>query len=73
MFTCDLCGDNYQMGRHLYNGKQISLYQLGVCMSCYNDNRDGWAPHYEDKIMAHLKEKGLTVPNRNEKGLLPSD
>jgi hypothetical protein len=73
MFSCDLCGDSYQMGRHLYDGKQIPLYKLGVCMSCYKGNWDGWASHHEEKIKAHLKEKGLPVPERNDKGLLPRD
>jgi hypothetical protein len=40
MFICELCGDLYQMGRHLYDGKQIARYQLGVCKPCHQGNWD---------------------------------
>lgn len=71
MFNCDLCGDSYQMGKDLYEGKQIPLYNIGVCKSCYEFNADGWASDHEEKILEHLKEKGLPVPARNEKGYFP--
>ena len=71
MFTCQLCGGQYQMGRHKYEGKQIPRYQLGVCKMCYEGNWDGWASQFEEKILAHLKEKKLPIPERNENGLLP--
>ncbi len=73
MFTCDLCGSQYQMGRHIYDGKQIPLYKLGVCNTCYQGSWDGWSPQDEPKILEHLKEKGLPVPKRNNNGLLPRD
>ncbi len=73
MFTCTTCGSEYQMGRHIYGGKQIPRYQMGVCKSCYEANWDGWAPDYEGKIITHLEEKGLPVPERNNKGWLPRD
>jgi hypothetical protein len=34
-------------------------------------NWDGWAPHHECVLLEHLEKKGLPVPQRNEKGLLP--
>jgi len=71
MYKCELCASSYQMGRHIYDGKHIPLYNLGVCKTCYEGNWDGWAPDAEVKILAHLKEKGLPVPTRNTKGLLP--
>jgi len=73
MFTCQLCGASYQMGRHKYDGKQIPKYNLGVCRMCYEGNWDGWSPQYEQKIIAHLKENNLPIPERNENGLLPRD
>lgn len=73
MFTCDVCGGQYQMGRHKYDGKQIPRYQLGVCKMCYDSNWNGWTPEYEQKILDHLIEKGLPEPDRNENGLLPRD
>jgi hypothetical protein len=38
---------------------------------CYEGNWDGWSKTYEDKIIKHLREKDLEVPERNENGLLP--
>lgn len=73
MQRCDLCGSEYQFGPHTYDGKYIERYQLGVCRPCYEGNWDGWAPDYEEKILNHLKNKGLPVPERNSKGWLPRD
>jgi len=73
MYQCFFCNSKYQMGPHLYDGKYISRYKIGVCMNCYRGNWDGWAPHYETKLIAHLHDKGLPIPERNEKGWLPRD
>ncbi|MEE9606305.1 MAG: hypothetical protein V3U03_01095, partial [Myxococcota bacterium] len=73
MQKCDLCGSEYQYGPHNYDGKFIRKYQLKVCMSCYEGNWDGWAPHLEIKLIAHLKERGLAAPARNEKGWIPRE
>ncbi len=71
MYSCDLCGSKYQMGSGIYNGKYIKLYELNVCMPCYDGNWDGWNPHYEELIVAHLNKKGLPIPEKNAKGWLP--
>ena len=73
MYTCDLCGAEYQFGRHIYDGKYIPRYKLNVCMNCYSGNHDGWSPHDERIILKHIEENGLSVPERNEEGLLPRD
>jgi hypothetical protein len=71
MQTCQLCSSSYQMGPHRYDGKHIARYKLDVCGSCYSANWDGWGPNQERIILAHLEQKGIEVPNRNEKGWLP--
>jgi hypothetical protein len=73
MFTCDICGKQYQMGRHRYEGKQIPRYKLGVCGTCYESNWDGWGPLHEAKFIAHLKKHNIPIPERNEKGWFPRD
>lgn len=73
MYTCDLCGFKYQMGRHIYDGKYIPRYELNVCKACYTGNHDGWSSRDEKQLLNHLKEKGLPVPDRNNDGLLPRD
>ncbi len=71
--TCQMCGLDYQMGPSKYEGKYISRYKLNVCNKCYEGNWDGWAPHYEEKLLAHLKEKNISAPERNKEGWYPRD
>lgn len=73
MCRCDTCGGQFQFGPHIYDGKHIDAYGITVCMGCYRGNWDGWAPHYEPVITRNLKEHGLPLPKRNEKGWLPRD
>ena len=40
---------------------------------CLVVNWDGWNPRYEETLLNRVKEKGLPVPERNSKGLLPRD
>jgi len=71
--TCDLCGSPYQHGPHRYEGHKAHLYGIMVCDSCWQDNWDGWNPRFEEKLLSVLKEKGLPIPERNEKDRLPRD
>ena len=73
MFNCDLCNSSFQMGPRLYEGKIIPTYGVQVCNPCYQGNWDGWAPHYENKIIKVAESKGLPIPERNEAGWLPRD
>jgi len=67
---CFTCGKMFQHKEHVY-GKWIPTYQIEVCIDCWNDNWDGWTPRLGDKIIEHLKEKGLPVPPMNKKEFLP--
>ncbi|MFO8008329.1 MAG: hypothetical protein R6V05_11415 [Candidatus Brocadiia bacterium] len=72
IFTCDLCGSKFQHGLHRYEGHRLDLYgDLWCCSFCWEGNWDGWNAHYEGFLIAHLKKKGLPIPERNEKGWLP--
>jgi hypothetical protein len=72
-FSCFTCSTEYEMGFGVYEGKRISLYGgIYVCPTCYNGNVEGWNnPAVEEKLINHLKEEGLPVPERNENRLLP--
>ena len=70
-YPCDVCGKSLQRGPHRYEGKINKTYDILVCDSCRNGNWDGWAPHYENKIIKIIQKKGLPLPSRNEKGWLP--
>lgn len=72
MFSCDVCGNPYQHGPHYYESHKLELYgDIFCCDSCWKGNWDGWAPNHEEILLNHLKEKGLPIPKRNEKGWLP--
>lgn len=72
MFSCDICGDQYQHGPNLYEGHRLELYgDIFCCDICWQGNWDGWAPHHEAVILKNLKEKKLPIPARNEQGFLP--
>ena len=73
MLPCYICDQQFQFGPHVYDGKFIPTYELTVCRTCYSANHDGWAPHYEQKILKHLEEKGICVPERNKSGWLPRE
>lgn len=73
MFSCFMCGDKFQMGPHTYKGKFISSYKISVCENCYKGNWDGWTLHYEERLLPHLKENGIPIPERNEKGWVPRE
>ncbi len=70
---CEMCDREYQSAPHRYDGKVIRKLRLEVCATCYAGNEDGWAPHLESRLLDHLKEKGLPVPERNSNGLIPRD
>ena len=73
MIRCFMCDSEYQMGPHRDDGKYIPQYKINVCRICYDGNWDGWAPHYEDRLMEQLKKEDIPVPERNSKGWLPRD
>ena len=68
---CDMCGKKVQHSNHRYEGRMIPRYKLFVCQSCYDGNWDGWAPHSEGRLVAHLNAKGIPFLERNAKGLFP--
>jgi hypothetical protein len=71
-FACDICSRKYLHGLHRYEGHRLKVYgDVMACDSCWQGNHDGWAPHHEPVLLAHLKRQGLPVPARNASGLLP--
>ncbi|MCX5846461.1 MAG: hypothetical protein NTW12_08910 [Deltaproteobacteria bacterium] len=68
---CFTCGKKFQFEEHIYDGKWIDSYQIEVCMTCWNGNWDGWPGERAEKIINHLKKKGIPIPPMNAKGWLP--
>lgn len=72
ILNCDVCGMPYQHGPHRYEGYKLAIYgDIACCDSCWRGNSDGWAPHYESVLLAHLKRQKLPVPVRNKDSRLP--
>lgn len=70
---CQLCCAEFEYGRHPDAGRYIAAYQISVCETCYRGNSEGWARHHEERLIAHLTDKCLRVPQRNWRGRLPRD
>lgn len=70
-YPCFTCGGTFRFGPHVYDGHHVSAYRINVCSGCWGGNWDGWAPHYEPRLLAHLVAEGLAVPERNASGYLP--
>ena len=73
ILRCRLCFEEFQFGPGRYDGTTIPRYKITVCNSCYRSNWDGWAPHYEETLIEHLKTNNLPIPERKPKGWLPRD
>lgn len=73
VYTCPLCNKQFQMGGGIWDGRLLLGYKITVCSACYDNNWDGWAPHYEDKLLSILDEQGIPHPERNAKGWLPRE
>ncbi len=73
MVRCFMCDDEFQMGPHRYDGKFIPRYKISVCRICYDGNWDGWAPHFTERLIEHLKKEKFSIPEKNERGWLPRD
>jgi hypothetical protein len=71
MIQCGLCGTSFPFGPHRYDGKYLPHYELHVCRTCLDSNWDGIASHHEEKLVAHLKNRGIPLPARNANGGYP--
>jgi len=70
---CFICNNQFTMGPHVYDLRHIDRYNIHVCRVCYDGNWDGWAPDYEKRLIKHLEDQGLPIPERNPKGFLPRE
>lgn len=69
--SCDVCENLFIFGPQIYEGKKNQTYNIFVCDKCNKNNMDGWAKHLEENVTKNLKAKGLPLPQRNDKDLLP--
>jgi hypothetical protein len=71
--TCFVCAKELQMGFDRWDGTFVPRYAITVCAACYQNHWDGWAPDLEERLIQHLRSKGLPIPDRNDRGWLPRD
>ncbi len=68
---CDLCDRLFRFGPGRYQGKYIQHYEMTLCNSCFKRNWDGFTPGLEAQFIAHMKSKGIALPERNDEGCYP--
>lgn len=68
---CAVCDRPFESGSGDLGGLYIASYQINVCISCFNENRRGWAHELEDRVSWTLQDQGLNPPPRNRMRLLP--
>ena len=71
MCRCDLCGSLHQMGPDRYDGQLLPQYQMQVCRTCLHSHNNGISRASEPRLIAHLQKHGISLPERNQKGLYP--
>lgn len=74
LLDCPFCHSKFKFGYGQYRGHKLNRYGgIFCCDSCWDSNWDGWAPHHEAVLIKQCDEKGILLPDRNDKGLLPRD
>lgn len=68
---CDLCADSFQYGPQKYDGQYLPHYGMFLCEGCYRENSGGFKTHLENKFIALLQSKRITLPERNDNGWYP--
>src|SRR5687767_858492 len=68
---CDVCGVMKRGGPEIFELFKNQTYDIFVCATCHDCNRDGWAPHLEDKVRARLQAANQPLPPRLPNALLP--
>ena len=70
-FNCSLCENKFIHDEGCYEGHILKLYgNVFCCAECWAHNHDGWNPRYEEILMKIIKEKGISIPHRNDNGFL---
>jgi hypothetical protein len=68
---CDVCGVMKRAGPTIFELFRNQTYDIFVCATCRDANRDGWAPHLEGKVLARRRAANQPSPPRLPNALLP--
>lgn len=69
METCFVCGQQFQRGPHIYNGRMIRGWGELVCDPCIKINHDGIVSESRPHIIPALRSKGVE-PKLNANGFI---
>ena len=64
---CFLCNKPFELGSNVDGGRTIPTWDMTVCTSCHENNRDGIVPEVRTHLIPYLKSRGIEV-KRNAKG-----
>jgi len=67
LYKCFICNSQFQFGPHAYNGRAVNAWDIMVCTTCYNANHDGIVPATHQRLLDHLRSKGIE-PKLNASG-----
>ena len=59
--ACFLCRQAFEFGSHAYEGMKIPAWDMVVCTSCYESNRDGIVAEAFPHLIPYLKSRGVEV------------
>ena len=68
---CDVCGEMKRGGPAIFELFKNQTYDILVCATCRDNNRGGWAPHLEHKVLARRQAANQPLPPRLPNALLP--
>ncbi|MDP1837769.1 MAG: hypothetical protein Q8N31_06090 [Reyranella sp.] len=61
MNDCEMCGNEYRDGQHVYKGRNIHPWKIRVCRTCHVMNWDGIVEDHQPRLMAHLAKHQISV------------
>jgi hypothetical protein len=58
---CHSCLQNKQCGQHIYEGRNVPLWNIWLCFACRTANHDGVVPngYFGKRLVEHLKQRGI--------------
>ena len=68
--TCDLCGNEFQFGNHIYDGKRSAYYEIMICKICAPEIQSAIPNQYTNAVIEFAKSRGLTSFPRKRSGEL---
>jgi hypothetical protein len=69
LLECSLCRKWFQFGEGVYEGRNVSLWDIQLCNWCLAANHDGIMLEKYPDLLRHLRAKGVPIA-LNQKGWL---